>query len=348
MANKSLTILTTLIALYCVESLNADLVTIDLANQTREQFLKIIDRPKVELLAESSTVSSQDGFTHLKFSYNSDSRNRVPGIAITPSIHGKRPVVIVMHGTGGSKERMIPVMTQLAKLGFYTVAIDGRYHGARKNSNQGNSDYNKAILDTFTTGIDHPLYYDTVWDAMRLIDYLQTLPDIDSSRIGVIGFSKGGIEAYFLSAVDNRVKVSIPCIGMQSFRWELDHNDWQVRVGTFNAAFTAAAKQEGIKNPDAAFVRKFYDRVVPGIYGPFDGPIMIQLIAPRPLLVINGELDHHSPLPGLSECDEAARIAYGAANAEKFVQRIEPNTGHSVTATYQIEANNWLVRWLKP
>ena len=143
MANKSLTILTALIALYCVEPLNADLLTIDLANQTREQFLKIIDRPKVELLAESSTVSSQDGFTHLKFSYNSDSRNRVPGIAITPSIHGKRPVVIVMHGTGGSKERMIPVMTQLAKLGFYTVAIDGRYHGARKNSNQGNSDYPK-------------------------------------------------------------------------------------------------------------------------------------------------------------------------------------------------------------
>ena len=56
MANKSLTILTTLIALYCVEPLNADLLTIDLANQTREQFLKIIDRPKVELLAESSTV----------------------------------------------------------------------------------------------------------------------------------------------------------------------------------------------------------------------------------------------------------------------------------------------------
>ncbi len=46
-----------------------------------------------------------------------------------------------------------------------------------------------------------------------------------------------------------------------------------------------------MSHPDAAFVRKFYDRIVPEIYGEFDGPSMLPLIAPRPLLVVNGDSD---------------------------------------------------------
>ena len=41
--------------------------------------------------------------------------------------------------------------------------------------------------------------------------------------IGMIGFSKGGMETYLAAAVDPRIAVAVPCIGVQSFRWALDH-----------------------------------------------------------------------------------------------------------------------------
>ena len=59
---------------------------------------------------------------------------------------------------------------------------------------------------------------------MRLLDYLMTRPDVDAARIGVIGFSKGGMESYLAAAIDERITVAVPCIGVQSFRYALDHD----------------------------------------------------------------------------------------------------------------------------
>ena len=70
----------------------------------------------------------------------------------------------------------------------------------------------------------------------------------------------------------------------------------------------SAAKEAGAP-VNAAFLRRFYDRVVPGIYNEFDGPQMLPLIAPRPLLVINGEIDARTPLTGVQECAALARAA---------------------------------------
>ena len=44
---------------------------------------------------------------------------------------------------------------------------------------------------------------------MRLIDYLETRDDIDPRRIGLMGFSKGGIETYLAAAADPRVAVAV-------------------------------------------------------------------------------------------------------------------------------------------
>ena len=43
---------------------------------------------------------------------------------------------------------------------------------------------------------EHPFYYDTCWDMWRTVDYLQQRDDVDSERIGMIGFSMGGIETW--------------------------------------------------------------------------------------------------------------------------------------------------------
>ncbi len=318
------------------------------ANATRAEFLKLIDRPRVELAAqEHPPEPASAGLAQQRFSFASDAEQRVPGILLKPTDStGRRPIVIVLHGTGGKKEGELPLMKDLAAKGLLAVAIDGRYHGERSKAG-GAKDYTDAIARAFTDGKEHPFFYDTVWDVMRLIDYLQTRPDVDAQRIGLIGFSKGGIETYLATAADPRIAVAVPCIGVQSFHWALEHDAWQSRVGTIQAAVDAAAKQSGVAPIDAAFVRRFYDRVVPGIDGRFDGPAMLPLIAPRPLLVINGGADARTPVPGIEECVAAARLAYAAQHADdRFILRIQDKVGHAVTKESQALANEFLAKWL--
>jgi dienelactone hydrolase len=320
--------------------------------ETRADFLRLIDRPRVPLAPEINTMPSTDDLVHLAFSYAADADNRVPALLVksaATATYRRRPVVIVLHGTGGKKEGELPFLIELAHSGFIAVAIDGRYHGARSKSGKGSADYVDAILRTFRTGREHPFFYDTVWDVMRLIDYLETRDDVDPKRIGLFGISKGGIETYLTAAVDPRIAAAVPCIGVESFRWAAENNSWQSRIGTVQAAFNAAAKENGIDHPGGDFVHAFYSRIAPGLDREFDGPAMVPLIAPRPLLSINGEIDPRTPMPGLQLCAEAGRIAYHAADAdEKFVLRIQPNTGHKVLPESMDAAREWLVRWLKP
>ncbi|MCX6955885.1 MAG: alpha/beta hydrolase, partial [Verrucomicrobia bacterium] len=109
-----------------------------------------------------------------------------------------------------------------------------------------------------------------------------------------------------------------------------------------------AAKDAGVP-ADATFLRRFYDRVVPGITDRFDGPAMLPLIAPRPFLAINGDSDPRTPLPGLELCAAAARAAYHAAGAdENFLLTIQPKTGHKVNPASLQAAREWLAKQLKP
>jgi dienelactone hydrolase len=316
----------------------------------RAAFMKLIDRPRVSLSPETSPLAAIDHVSIIGFSFAADAEQRVPGILVKQDKStGRRPVVVALHGTGGNKKSQENLLLELVGRGFIGVAIDGRYHGERTRAGKGSAEYNEAILRAYRAGKEHPFLYDTVWDLMRLIDYLETRPDVDSKRIGVIGFSKGGMETYLAAAVDPRIAVAVPCIGVQSFRWALENNSWKSRVETFQTAINGAAKDAGVSEINADFVRKFYDRIVPGIYGQFDAPEMLPLIAPRPLLVINGDSDPRTPLPGVMECASNTKKAYALARAEeKFQLLIQDKTGHTVTPPSRQAAIEWFVRWLKP
>jgi dienelactone hydrolase len=319
------------------------------ASNARVDFLKVIDQPRVPLAAQVQELPATNGILQFHFSFATDASNRVPGILMeSTNFPGRRPVVIALHGTGGSKASMFSLCHKLAEAGFIAVAIDGRYHGERKTG-KGHADYDDAIVRAWHGSGEHPFYYDTVWDVMRLVDYLATRDDVDANRTGLIGISKGGIETYLAAAVDPRIAVAVPCIGVESFRWALDNNDWQGRIGTIQNAFDTIAKENGVTMPDSAFVQKFYDRVVPGIYSEFDGPQMLTLIAPRPLLVINSDSDNHTPLPGVIECTNAAQKIYAADLAtDRFAVIIQKNTGHQVKPESERAAIEWFVKWLKP
>src|SRR6266536_2574763 len=63
-----------------------------------------------------------------------------------------------------------------------------------------------------------------VWDWSRALDYLETLDFIDSSRVGCIGHSHGGITTLFAMAFDERIKVGASNCGFDTFR--IDGNVW--------------------------------------------------------------------------------------------------------------------------
>jgi len=334
----------------------------------RRDFLALISRAKAPLNPEIHQTASSPSLLEFHFTFTSEPGQVVPGILFIPVsvAAGRRPVIISLHGTGGRKEDEASFLRDCAARGFIGVAIDGRYHGERAAAApqlENLNAYQSAILRTWRSALaaksdaalqhspapEHPLFYDTVWDVMRLLDYLDTRDDVDPDRIGLLGISKGGIETYLTAAVDPRIAAAVPCISVESFQWALEHEAWQPRVDTFQGAFDIAAKEAARSNKDAAFVKTFYERVMPGVTGEFDGPAITPLIAPRPLMLINGANDPRTPPESLKLCTDALQAAYHAQHADDHLQiLIQPNTAHQVRPASRTAAIDFFAKWLKP
>lgn len=56
-----------------------------------------------------------------------------------------------------------------------------------------------------------------VLGAVRILDYLLTLEDTDSSRVGICGGSGGGSHSVLMTALDPRIKLSIPVVSLSSY-----------------------------------------------------------------------------------------------------------------------------------
>jgi dienelactone hydrolase len=329
------------------------------AADVKTQFLAMLERPKVPLDVQAAEpVRTGDGLITERLTFASEKKasvavERIPVLVVHPAAEaGRRPAVLVLHGTGGTKEGQRALLTELAKRGFVALAIDARYHGDRVAAGIGSQAYNEAIVRAWRAKpgetAEHPFYYDTCWDIMRTLDYLETRADVDPKRIGVVGFSMGGIETW-LSAADDRIAVAVPAIGVQSFRWSLEHNQWQGRAKTISLAHQAAADDLGAKEVNPDVCRALWNKVIPGMLGSFDCPSMLRLYAGRPLLILNGELDPNCPIDGAEIAFAEARKAYEHAGAgERLKIIVAQGVGHKVTDKQRQEAVDWLVRWLKP
>jgi dienelactone hydrolase len=327
-------------------------------DKVKAAFLKLLDRPKVPLDVQAGSVSKlEDGLVLEHLSFASEKKadgsvERVPTIVVRPEIvKGKLPAVIVLHGTGGSKDGMVGDLKKLAKRGIIGVAIDARYHGGRAGGAKGAAAYNKAITAAWKTKsgtpMEHPFYYDTCWDIWRTVDFLETRPDVNAKKLGIIGFSMGGIETWLAAAVDERLLVSVPAIGVQSFRWSLDNDKWQGRANTIKAAHQQAARDLGELAVNQRVCRELWSKIIPGILDQYDCPSMLRLFAGRPLLILNGTKDGNCPYGGAKLAIASAERAYKEAGATDRLRVSIEEVAHTVTPAQREAALDWFERWLK-
>lgn len=145
--------------------------------------------------------------------------DRVPGYLGIPKA-GSPPYPCVLTIHGGTNRKLSwweddsfnyggLVTKELLSAGFALLALDAQGHGERIKNNDYESF--RTIYGKYRNKLAAN-FIESVIDYRRAIDYLETRPEIDIDRIGVIGYSFGGSMTYNLTAVEPRIKVAVACV----------------------------------------------------------------------------------------------------------------------------------------
>ncbi len=205
---------------------------------------------------------------------------------------------------------------ELAERGYVVVAPDFKgFEERRDGTLEGR--WFEHYLATRAWVEGHTLQRRHLWDLVRTVDYLHERPEVDPSRIGCIGHSLGGQEAFFLLATDERVRAGVVNCGVATMRSFFDHK-----------------------------VVHNLSWYIPGYLALGDTTGLVELIAPRPLYLLAGDRDPIFPLPGVEAIVARATELYHAAGQADAVRATLFDGAHSFPAGNRELAYEWLGRWL--
>lgn len=137
----------------------------------------------------------------------------VPGLFLRPKAEGVYPCIVLLHGLTSNKETMSDRFGRvLAAKGIASLALDADLHGERKPKDSAERPGIAAFGQIVRGGIV---------DYRMAMDYLKTRKDVDSGRIGLLGYSMGAMMGAILSGVDDRIKASVLCVGGDVVRGRL-------------------------------------------------------------------------------------------------------------------------------
>jgi dienelactone hydrolase len=155
-----------------------------------------------------------------------------------------------------------------------------------------------------------------LWDAVRAVDVLESLDDVDRKRLGAVGHSLGAKEVLYLAAFDERIKVTVSSEGGIGTRFSNWHDVWYLGPD--------------VKRPD--FAREHHE--------------LLALIAPRAFLLLGGDP------PGGADGDRswpfitAAKEVYDLYGKPARIGFFNHKKGHSVPPEAEKRIYDWLTTYL--
>lgn len=195
-------------------------------NKIKEHFISAIgglDIEKTDLKAEFVDTVERDSYLIKKVIYQS-----IPEFYVTANLYlpkeikGEVPAILFACGHG-EEAKAYPqyqmVCIELAGNGFIVLAVDPVGQGERMQYYDkflkrtlvrwGTTEHSYAGLQCTLTGANIARYF--IWDLIRAVDLLESLPEVDNERIGMTGNSGGGTQTSYMMLVEPRLKVAAPC-----------------------------------------------------------------------------------------------------------------------------------------
>jgi dienelactone hydrolase len=260
-----------------------------------------------------------------KIMFATERADRAPAYLLIPDNHKSRlPAVLCLHqttrigkaepaGVGGN--RNLHYALELAEKGYVTLAPDYPNFGEYEFD-----PYEHRYASATMKGI---------WNHMRAIDLLQSLPYVDPERIGSIGHSLGGHNTLFVAVFDTRIKAMVSSCGFNSFfkYYSGDLTGWSHRG--YMPRIASAYGKDPAKMP-------------------FDFTEIIGALAPRPLFINAPLKDRNFEVSGVFDCVKAAGPVYGLLGAKGNLAPVHPDVGHEFPPAVRQAAYAFLDKALRP
>jgi dienelactone hydrolase len=290
---------------------------------------------------ETQVVSEVDcgSYVRRKVSIQVQRNDRMPFYLLVPKNQaGRVPAVICFYGTssGAGKDTTAGISgrapgskphpnmafaVDMVQAGFVAVAPDYLRDGERIKP--GRRPY--ETTDFYNQFSDWSIHGKDVWDTSRLIDYLETLAFVDSTKIGMVGHSYGGHSTIFTTALEPRIKVAVANGPVSDFRHHGLH--WAVPKGGGNSQ-SLPAMRPYVLDHTLPIPITFYE--------------FTALIAPRPLLV-GQAVGERRPME--EENYAAVKWIYAALGAADKVRYHWYAGDHDFPPEAREAAVAWFKRW---